>query len=89
MIEQLLDTLDLHNVSDIFLTENKVPHLRINAEITPYQDAIVPAESVSSFRNKVLSEQVRKNYEKNGSADTAYLNGKKQRFRLNFYESME
>ena len=36
MIEQLLDTLDLHNVSDIFLTENKVPHLRINAEITPY-----------------------------------------------------
>ena len=89
MIEQLLDTLDLHNVSDIFLTENKIPHLRINAEITPYQDAFVPAESVTSFRNKVLSEQGRKNYEKNGSADAAYLNGKQQRFRLNFYESME
>ena len=89
MIEQLLDTLDLHNVSDIFLTENKIPHLRINAEITPYQDALIPAESVTSFRKKVLSEQVQKNYEKNSSADTAYLNSKNQRFRLNFYESME
>ena len=89
MIEQLLDTLDLHNVSDIFLTENKIPHLRINAEITPYQDAFVPAESVTSFRKKVLSEQVQKNYKKNSSADTAYLNSKNQRFRLNFYESME
>ena len=88
-IETLLEQIDLHNVSDIFLTGKKILYLRINSEVLPYPDFFIHPEDITAFRKKVLSPETEIRYQETGSADAAFQTPHKRRFRLNFYQSFE
>ena len=86
-IERLLEKIDLSNVSDIFISGKQVPHLRIKSEILPYQDVFIKEEDITAFRQKVLSPEAEKLYQKTHSADAAFQISREKRFRLNFYQT--
>ena len=88
-IETLLEQIDLHNVSDIFLTGKKTPYLRINSEVLPCPDFFIQPEDITAFRKKVLAPETETLYQETGSADAAFQTSPKRRFRLNFYQSFE
>ena len=88
-IERVLEKIDLTNVSDIFLSGKKVPHLRKNSEIVPYPDVFIHPGDIAQFRQQVISPEAENSYQKTHSADAAFQISRERRFRLNFYQSIE
>lgn len=86
-VEHLLESLELENVSDIFLADGLVPSLRINTEVTPRGTEKLPAGEIAAFRNKILSPAAREHYLRTLAVDTAYETADNRRFRINFYAS--
>ena len=88
-IEHFLEKIDLKNVSDIFLSGKQYPHLRIKSEIVQYQEILIHPGDIAAFRQKILSPEAEKLYQKTLSADAAFQISREKRFRLNFYQTAE
>ena len=88
IIANLLDNLNQVGITDIFLTDGIQPYMRVNNTIVTIDQAAIPQNSVTLFRNSILSNQNLKLYEENKSIDVSYITPKNQRrYRINFYSS--
>ena len=87
-IEYLLETLDLENVSDIFLSGGQIPHLRRNDIVSPLGRDKMPPETIAGFRARILSQEAENDYRCGKAVDKAFLTRNSRRFRLHFYNSL-
>ena len=85
--EDLLELIVLEDISDIFLSENKVPYVRKNAEVSAYGSTPLPPGSITAFRTRILPDSLQEFYARHGSADCHFTTRNNRRFRINFYSS--
>ena len=88
-VEQLLDSLDLHNVSDIFLTDKQIPFVRVNTEVSPRGTEALPAGEIAAFMDRILTANAAEHYRQHRSVDTAFETANGRRFRISFHASLD
>ena len=86
-MENLLDSIDLKNVSDIFLTETVVPHVRRNDSVIPLDMPEIPAGAITEFRKKILSPEEQQYFLQYSCYDKQFVTASGRRFRANFCRS--
>ncbi len=78
------------NASDLFITATKQPYFRVKGLVTPLEDPTpIPEEEVSAFRQTILGEKNEASYQRKGTHDISYMLSKTERFRLNFYATLQ
>jgi pilus retraction protein PilT len=78
------------NASDLFVTATKPPYYRVKGEVTPVEDPTpITEEDLSAFRLSVLGEESEAVYQRKGTYDTSLMLSKTERFRLNFYATLQ
>ena len=78
------------NASDLFITATKQPYFRVKGQVTPVEDPTpVTEEEVSAFRQAVLGEKNEVSYQRKGTHDISYMLSKTERFRLNFFATLQ
>jgi len=88
LIEQILSTVLAQDASDLFLSADKPPAMRVLGKIVFISYlAAVPAEEIDRFRVLVLGPEQEELYQKNGTADASWTSPGSDRFRLNFFTS--
>ncbi len=92
-MQTLLDLLQQAlalNASDLFITASKQPYFRVKGLVTPLEDpATIPEEDVSAFRKTVLGTINEASYQRKGTHDISYTLSKTERFRLNFFATLQ
>lgn len=75
--------------SDLFVTANKPPCFRVKGLVVPMADqAPIPEEEVSAFRQSVLGEKIEASYQQKGTHDISFMLPNRERFRLNFFATL-
>ena len=89
VIEEILHTASAQEISDLFLTAEQPPVWRVRGKIAfrPTEETI-PAAEIDRFRLQVLGPENEKKYLKEGTADASWTLHSSERFRLNFFTSI-
>ena len=78
------------NASDLFVTATKPPYYRVKGQVTPVEDPTpITEEDLCAFRLSVLGEENEALYQRKGTYDTSLMLSKTERFRLNFYATLQ
>jgi len=78
------------NASDLFITATKRPCFRVKGLVMPVEDPTpVSEEEVAAFRHAVLGEKNEASYQQKGAHDISYMLSKAERFRLNFFATLQ
>jgi len=78
------------NASDLFATATKPPYYRVKGEVTPVEDPTpITEEDLAAFRLSVLGEESEAVYQRKGTYDTSLMLSKTERFRLNFFATLQ
>jgi len=85
----LRDALALH-ASDLFIAATKQPYFRIKGQVAAAEGgAPVSEEAVRAFRVAVLGSANEATYQAGGTYDVSYTLSGQERFRLNFYATLQ
>lgn len=78
------------NASDLFITANKPPYFRVKGQVVPASEIPPVAEElIVAFRQQVLGTRNEATYQAGSTYDTSFTLEKHERFRLNFYATMQ
>jgi len=78
------------NASDLFITATKQPYFRVKGLVVPLEDpTAIGEEDVAAFRRAVLGEKNEAAYQRKGTYDISYMLSKAERFRLNFFATLQ
>jgi pilus retraction protein PilT len=78
------------NASDLFVTATKPPYYRVKGEVTPVEDPTpITEEDLAAVRLSVLGEESEAVYQRKGTYDTSLMLSKTERFRLNFFATLQ
>jgi pilus retraction protein PilT len=78
------------NASDLFVTATKPPYYRVKGQVTPVEDpAQIAEEDLVAFRSSLLGEKGEAIYQRKGTYDISFVLSKTERFRLNFYTTLQ
>lgn len=72
-------------VSDIHLTVNKPPILRLRGELVPYGDTVLTTEDTREICYFLMNERQAKDFEENGEVDFSWSMPHLNRYRVNIY----
>lgn len=78
-----------NRASDLFITANKPPSVRINGEVIAAEADPVSAKDIDSFRFEVLGDSGEQEYIKSAGMDASYAISPEKRFRINFFSTLE
>ena len=84
-IHQLLRTMVEKNASDLHLTVNSPPQLRIDGKLYPLRTAALTAADVKNIAYSILNEKQRKRFEESSEIDLSFRWKGVSRFRANFF----
>ncbi len=88
-ITDLLIFTDKNKASDLHLSTNNPPVLRIHGEMTPYKDGqAMSADDVKRMLYSIMTEQQRSDFERELEIDFAISLGKDMRFRVNAFTTL-
>jgi twitching motility protein PilT len=88
-ITDLLIFTDKNKASDLHLSTNNPPVLRIHGEMTPYKDSgPLSADEVKRMLYSIMTEQQRAEFERDLEIDFAISLGKDMRFRVNAFNTL-
>ncbi len=84
-ITELLAFAQQNKASDIHLTSDNPPILRVNGEIKPIKIAPLPPDETKTMIYSIMSEEQRAEYEQEHELDFAISFGQTARFRVNAF----
>jgi len=82
-VVRLLADMDDFPASDLFLSENKVPAVRVHGTVTPLDAAATTAAELDALLEHALSPSQRERFANSGDLDTGLSVADGRRFRLN------
>lgn len=88
-ITDLLIVMTTNKASDLHLSTGYPPMLRINGDITPYNDTPLTSDQVKLLIYSVMNESQQSIYEKELEMDFAVQFGDKARFRVNVFNNIK
>ena len=89
-IHTLLQHAITLKASDLFIAATKQPYFRVKGLVTPLEEtSTLSEETVSAFRKAVLGEKNEATYQLCGAYDISYTLSKQERFRLNFFATLQ
>jgi len=78
------------NASDLFISATKAPYFRIKGQVRAAEGGeAVTEEEVCAFRAAVLGAANEAAYQASGTYDISYTLSEQERFRLNFYATLQ
>ncbi|MGE0755263.1 MAG: type IV pilus twitching motility protein PilT [Alphaproteobacteria bacterium] len=87
-ITDLLVFTQRNNASDLHLSTDNPPYLRIYGEMTPYKSPALTVEQIKHMLYSIMTEQQRAEYERDLEIDFAISFGENMRFRVNAFNTM-
>ncbi len=87
-ITDLLVFTQKNNASDLHLSTNNPPYLRINGEMVPYKTPPLSTDDIKLMLYSIMTEQQRSDYERDMEIDFAISFGQDMRFRVNAFNTM-
>jgi len=84
-IHQLLNTMVKMEASDLHITVDSPPVLRIHGKIYPLKAADLSADDTQALAYSVLSNKQKKHFEEEHEIDFSFAWKKRSRFRANFF----
>ncbi len=84
-LEQLLETMIRENASDLHVSTQSVPTLRIDGEIVPLDLPDLDEETTENLLLPLLSDELRTVFEEEGEVDFSFDYLDKARFRINYF----
>jgi twitching motility protein PilT len=87
-ITELLTFSQKNKASDIHLSTNNPPMLRISGDMIPMKMPPMSAETVKQLIYSILTEQQRSDYERDLEIDFAITFGENMRFRVNAFNTL-
>ena len=88
-ITDLLIAMTTNKASDLHLSSNYPPMLRINVDVVPFTDTPLTSDQVKLFIYSVMNEAQQSMYEKDLEMDFAIQFHDKARFRVNVYTNIK
>lgn len=88
-IIDLLSNARRNNASDLHLTPDFPPCVRLNGEITPIMDQPLSPDQIKSMLYSILTDSQRSNFERDMEMDFAIQFGEEMRFRVNAFNSLK
>ena len=82
-IDQMLAAMERWGTSDLFVSEGKVPAVRLHGQIVPLELGRTTAEAIETFLRQHLTETAYERFQRTGDHDVGYTLSEKRRFRLN------
>jgi twitching motility protein PilT len=87
-ITDLLIFTQKNNASDLHLSTNNPPMLRINGEMIPHKSPPLNAEDIKYMLYSIMTDQQRSDYERDLELDFAISFGDELRFRVNGFNTI-
>ncbi len=87
-ITDLLVFTQKNKASDLHLSTNNPPYLRIFGEMVPYKTAPLSTDDIKQMLYSIMTEQQRADYERDLEIDFAISFGQDMRFRVNAFNTM-
>lgn len=87
-ITDLLVFTKKNKASDLHLSTNNPPYLRIHGEMIPYKTAPLTTDDIKLMLYSIMTEQQRSDYERDLEIDFAISFGQDIRFRVNAFNTM-
>jgi twitching motility protein PilT len=87
-ITDLLVFTQKNRASDLHISANNPPILRINGEMVPYKGAMLSADMIKQMLYSIMTEQQRAEYERDLDLDFAISFGENMRFRVNAFNTL-
>src|SRR5258708_3347900 len=87
-MDELLLFTQRNKASDLHLSSNKPPSLRVNGEIILENQPPLTAESVRELLYSIMTEQQRAEFERELELDFAIVSGNTMRFRVNAFHTL-
>ncbi|MDX1975305.1 MAG: type IV pilus twitching motility protein PilT [Rickettsiales bacterium] len=87
-VTDLLVYTQKNNASDLHLSSNNPPILRIHGDMTPHKSPPLKSEEVKALLYSVMTEQQRSDYERDLELDFAISFGDDMRFRVNAFNTL-
>ncbi|MFO0388618.1 MAG: type IV pilus twitching motility protein PilT [Alphaproteobacteria bacterium] len=87
-ITDLLVFTQKNKASDLHLSTNNPPYLRIHGEMVPYKTAPLTTDDIKLMLYSIMTEQQRSDYERDLEIDFAISFGQDMRFRVNAFTTM-
>jgi twitching motility protein PilT len=84
-ITQLLAFVMQNNASDLHLSPNNPPIVRVNGSLKRLKADNLTSDSIRSLLYSIMTDEQRSEYEKNLETDFAVAFGEKSRFRVNIF----
>ncbi len=84
-LHDILDGAAKFNASDVHLTENYPPYLRVDGRLKPVQAPPLDGETIDQYARGMMPTQMNERFEKNMAADFAYSYNKELRYRVSVY----
>ncbi|WP_026906460.1 type IV pilus twitching motility protein PilT [Paucisalibacillus globulus] len=87
-INELLNKAYFHEASDLHITVNSRPILRINGKLTPYGEDVLTSNDTEVLARELLSESEWDNLVSVGEIDSSYSLENVSRFRINIFHQL-
>jgi twitching motility protein PilT len=87
-ITDLLIETQRNGASDLHLSPNNPPILRLNGEMVPFKSGVLAAEQIKHMLYSVMTEQQRAVFEQDFEVDFAISFGDNMRFRVNAFNNL-
>ncbi len=84
-IRTLLSEMGARNASDLYLTADSPPVLRIEGVTEPFGDEVLAAPEVEELANSLMTEKQRATFEEKLEMNLALASGRLGRFRVNVF----
>ncbi len=90
MIEKILIYGKNHKCSDVHITSNSVPLIRVDGDIIPIPDApVFSADKVLEMLHSIMNENQKKTYQEKWDLDFSLQVDKDSRFRVNAFKTIK
>lgn len=84
-LEELLLTLEHNNASDLHISPNNPPIIRIDGDLTRISGVPLSQEVVANMIRNAMNDEQRQQFEDGNEVDFAFMTQSKQRFRVNAF----
>ena len=89
LFEKLLNHALENDASDLHLSTESLPIIRVDGKLIRFGDEKLTAEITKKIAEEVLNEQQKETFEENGEVDLSYVMPDKSRFRVNIYKQRD
>lgn len=84
-IEKLLSQMDTWRASDLFLSEEKPPAVRVHGSVVSLELPPTRKQQFEQFLRKILTQEAQEQFANQGDLDIGYSLSQQRRFRINLH----